>query len=281
MNWDDIRVIRAVYGELSFAAAARRLGVNPTTVPRRLERLEKTFGFRLFDAVDGVRRPTAECERLVELSEPIARQMEKIESLRHAESEPKERRRIAATDSVSAAILAPALPALLDANPHVNVDLMASTENVDFSRWEADIAIRLKRPESGNFIVSRLADFDFFLCEPDTGNLGTDTPPLVCLYPEELMGSPEAKAMADRGMVQAARCTSKNLLVLKELVLSGRAIAALPDFLLRDLPKQSDIRLTPLPARRSAWLLVQTHLRNDATTRLLTDWLKRLFRPRD
>ena len=281
MNWDDIRVIRAVYGELSFAAAARHLGVNPTTVPRRLERLEKTLGFRLFDAVDGARRPTPECERLLELSEPIARQMEKIESLQHAESEPKERRRIAATDSVSAAILAPALPAFLDTHPHVNVDLMASTENVDFSRWEADIAIRLKRPESGNFIVSRLADFEFFLCEPAARELGTRAPPLLCTYPEELMDSPEAKALANRTALSSIRCTSKNLLVLKALVLSGRAVAALPDFLLRDLPAKNTIRLTPLPTRRSAWLLMQTHLRNDPTTRLLTDWLKSLFLHRD
>ncbi len=279
MNWDDIRVIRAVYSELSFAAAARRLGVNPTTVPRRLERLEKTLGFRLFDAADGARRPTAECEQLVELSEPIARQMEKIESLQHAESEPRERRRIAATDSVSAAILAPALPAFLDEHPRIDVDLMASTENVDFSRWEADVAIRLKRPESGNFIVSRLADFEFFLCEPAVDD--ASAPPLICTYPEELMGAPEAKALADRTAVQAARCTSKNLLVLKALVLSGRAAAALPGFLLHDLPAGNTIRLTPLPARRSAWLLVQTHLRNDATTRLLTDWIKDLFRPGD
>ena len=49
--------------------------------------------------------------------------------------------------------------------------------------------------------------------------------PIVCTYPEELMGTPEAKALADRAAVQGTRCTSKNLLLLKALVLSGRAAA--------------------------------------------------------
>ena len=78
MNWDDLRVVRAIYQTGSYAAAARELAINETTVPRRLARLERDLGVRLFDARDGQRRPTAHCEEIVALSASMAGDAERI-----------------------------------------------------------------------------------------------------------------------------------------------------------------------------------------------------------
>ena len=273
MNWDDIRVARAVFRNGSFAAAARQLGVNPTTVPRRLERLEKTLGYRLFEAQDGARRPTPECARLLELAEPVARQMASIESLSESSATIVERRRVATTDSIAAALIAPALPAFLARHENLAIDLLASTANVDFSRWEADVAIRLKRPTSGNFVLSRLGAFSLYLCEP----LGEDAPaPLVCGYSEELADTPESRFLAESGLSASMRVRTMNLLVIEQLLASGRCAGILPGFLVNRLPADRQFRLKALPGTRSAWLLVQTHLRNDPLTREVVDWLKEL-----
>lgn len=273
MNWDDIRVVRAVFQNGSFAAAARQLGVNPTTVPRRLERLERTLGYRLFEAQDGARRPTPECARLLEFSEPVARQMEQIQSLGDAATTIVERRRLATTDSIAAALIAPALPAFLAHHENLAVDLLASTTNVDFSRWEADIAIRLKRPARGNFVLSRLGAFSLYLCTPlDDG----DAASLVCGYPEELADTPESRFLAETGLAARLRVRTMNLLVIAELLASGQCAGILPGFLVNRLPADRQFRLEALPGTRSAWLLVQPHLRNDPPTRHVVEWLKEI-----
>jgi len=165
MNWDDLRVVRAIYQTGGFAAAAGRLRVNETTVARRLARLEQDLGARLFEAVDGVRKPTARCEEMIALVEAMADQAERIV---HAPDERgvTGRRRIAATDSVAAEVLAPRAASFLADHPGLSLDLMSSTDNVNFSRWEADLAVRMAKPERGDFSISKLADLDLYFLEP-------------------------------------------------------------------------------------------------------------------
>src|SRR3954467_308065 len=62
MNWDDLRILAAVRDEGTYAGASVRLRIDETTVGRRLARIELALGVRLFDAVEGARKPTRECE---------------------------------------------------------------------------------------------------------------------------------------------------------------------------------------------------------------------------
>ncbi len=271
MQWDDLRVVSAVYKTGSFAAAARQLGVNETTVPRRLARLEKDLGVVLFEAVDGQRQATPACRQLCTVAETIAVQVEQASALVSTQLPQVQTRRIAATDSFSNYILAPRLPALLSAHPDLAVTIQASTSNVDFSRWQADLAIRLRRPEKGDFIVSKLMDFELFLVEPNTPE--ADQSPLVA-YPEELDFSPESRFLKKMGLQHRVRCQSMNLPFNKTLIESGRVAGILPSYMCGGLVADQRYRLTQLPERRGAWLLMQTHLRNDKATRTVVDWVR-------
>ena len=277
MNWDDLRVARAVFQSGSYAAAARLLGINETTVPRRLSRLEKDLGVSLFEAADGKRRPTAYCNEIMALSETIAGQAERIRQIANSDSAVFERRRIAATDSITAQILAPGTPRLLVENPGLALDFLVSTENVDFSRWEADVAIRLKRPEKGDFIISKIADLELYYCEPANSS-GPGNGHLVCAYAEELDFTPESRYMAGLGLLPHARCRTKNLLVMKQLIQTRRYCGVLPGFMCADLIADTALRFSKLPQRRGAWLLLQRHHKDDRTTRKVADWIKECFK---
>ncbi len=270
MNWDDLRVVRAVFRSGSYSAAARALGVNPTTVPRRLARLERDLRVTLFEAVDGGRRATPQCREILAISESIAEQVQSIEQVGDGTDLPAERRRIAATDSMSACLFAPRLPSFLAENPGIAVDLLASTENIDFSRWQADVAVRLRRPEKGDFVLARLTDFDLYFCEP----AAADGDLVVCAYPEDLDHTPESRFLMKRGLQNRARCRTKNVLVTTRLLASGRCAAVLPSWVCSDLHDDASLRLTRLPEKRSAWLLIQRHLKDDPATRLLVDWIR-------
>src|SRR5262245_10018543 len=67
-------------------------------------------------------------------------------------------------------VLAPRLAELLFSNPGPVIDLLASTHTVNFSRWEADPAIRLRKPVRGDYAISRLASIPLFLFEPASGS---------------------------------------------------------------------------------------------------------------
>src|SRR2546421_8908931 len=65
MNWDDLRIVAAVRDEGTYAGASARLRIDETTVGRRLARIERALGLRLFEAVDGLRKPTRHCETVL------------------------------------------------------------------------------------------------------------------------------------------------------------------------------------------------------------------------
>ena len=71
ISWDDLRVFVVVVRTLSFRKAAAALRTSSSTIARRMERLEETFGFRLFDRLpDGVGltlRTPDDCDQLFRL----------------------------------------------------------------------------------------------------------------------------------------------------------------------------------------------------------------------
>lgn len=275
MNWDDLQIVRAIFRTGSFAAAARLLNVNETTVSRRLLRLEEDLDVSLFEAVDGNRVPTNKCEQIVELIEKIARHTDQVTKIANIKQGHVEKRRIAATDSVTVDILAPNVPAFLSAHPELELEFLTSTENVDFSRWEADLAIRLKRPDRGNFLITKLAEMLLYFVEPKTRAASSEA--LVCAYPADLDLTPESEYLMGRGLHQIARCRSKNLLVIKQMIRTKRCRGILPGFMCGDLSEANGFQLTRLSNTRGAWLLTQSHLRKDPVTRTVINWIKDCF----
>jgi DNA-binding transcriptional LysR family regulator len=58
LDWNDLRYILSLSRAGRIAGAARKLGVNETTVARRIARVEGLLGTRLFERDAGVLRPT-------------------------------------------------------------------------------------------------------------------------------------------------------------------------------------------------------------------------------
>jgi DNA-binding transcriptional LysR family regulator len=81
MDWDDLRIIAAIRDSGTFAGAGIRLGIDETTISRRLARLQKTLGVTLFEAIDGVRKPTAHCESILDHVQEMARHVAEIGAL--------------------------------------------------------------------------------------------------------------------------------------------------------------------------------------------------------
>jgi DNA-binding transcriptional LysR family regulator len=274
MNWDDLRVAAAIRDEGTFAGAAVRLHLDETTVARRLARLERSLDLRLFEAVDGRRRPTRHGEAILAQAAAIARHVAEVTAVRGRLPGPAGRFRIACTSGIAEDVLSARVGPFLTKHPGLTLQLLASSANVRFSRWEADLAVRLGKPSKGDFAISKLAELRLYLLEPAKARVSD---PIVCAYPPELDAIPETHFLRARGLHERARLVTDNLRVIRHLVGQGNAVGVLPEYICDDLLAERSLRATLLPDRRDVWLLVQNHLRRDRAVRLVIDWLRASF----
>ena len=271
MNWDDLRIIAAVRNEGTYAGASARLKIDETTVGRRLSRIERALGLRLFEAADGVRKPTRSCEAVLAHVQAMAAHAAEIGRIGESLPGPVGRLRIASTNAVAEEVLSPRASDFLRTNPGLTLQFLTSSENVKFSRWEADLAIRLRKPDKGDFAISKLADVKLYYIEP----IAADGEAVLCAYPDELGPIPEMQFL--RAKKARARCVTDNVRVIRNLIRSHQAAGVLPEHSCADLLSDRRLRATLLPKRRDVWLLVQNHLKRDAATRVTIDWVRACF----
>ena len=274
MNWDDLRIIAAVREAGSFAGAGTALRLDETTVARRLARIERALGLRLFEAVDGRRRATPQCDAVLTHVQAMAGEVAAIGKIGAKGAGLTGRFRIASTHTIAEESLSPRAGEFLARNTGLALQFLTSSENVKFSRWEADLAIRLRKPDKGDFAISKLADVRLYFIEP-AGAAAAE--PVVCAYPDELDQIPEAQFLKSRGLQARARCITDNIGVIRTLIQGHLAVGVLPEYSCEDLLDDRRLRATLLPKRRDVWLLVQNHLKRDPAARAVIDWVRDCF----
>lgn len=273
MNWDDLRIIAAVRDEGTYAGASARLRIDETTVGRRLARIQRDLGVPLFDAVDGLRRPTRHCEAVLEHIGAMASHVAAIDRIKESQPGPVGRLRIASTNAVAEELLAPRAGGFLRDHTGLTLQFLTSSGNVKFSRWQADLAIRLRKPEKGDFTISKLGEVRLYFFEPIERGGGE---PVACVYPDELEAIPEQQFLRAKRL-KNVRCVTDNVRFIKFMIQSHHAVGVLPEHSCGELLADRNLRATLLPKRRDVWLLVQNHLKRDPATRVTIDWVRHCF----
>jgi DNA-binding transcriptional LysR family regulator len=162
MNWDDLRYFLAVLRRGSHKAGARLLGVNPTTVSRRLAALEAALGVKLFERTPDRLLPTPAARALLPRAERIEGEVTASQrELEGASGRMDGPLRITAGDGLINHLVLPALGQLLRAHPGLVVDLRAETRVLDLARREADLAVRLVRPREPALIARSIGQMRF------------------------------------------------------------------------------------------------------------------------
>ncbi|MEM9492526.1 MAG: LysR family transcriptional regulator, partial [Myxococcota bacterium] len=157
MPWDDVRVFLALCRARTLGEAARALGVDASTVSRRLAALEQALSCTLFErGRDGV-RATKAAEDLLPAAEEVecgvARFATAAEGL---EREVSGLVRITCPSDVADIVLVPMLRQLLARHPRLSVALDPNEAILDLTRREADIALRVVRPKRGDLVAKKL-----------------------------------------------------------------------------------------------------------------------------
>jgi DNA-binding transcriptional LysR family regulator len=161
-DWSDLKFFLELSRGGTLAAAARKLGVDNTTVGRRLAALERDLGAKLLARTpDGTTlTPAGEAIRTA------AEQMEQAVFRGEQQALGADRKlsglvRIATTEMLGELVVMPALRVLHERHPQIRVELIAGSSKLDLARREADVALRYTRPESGDLVVHRAGTVAF------------------------------------------------------------------------------------------------------------------------
>jgi DNA-binding transcriptional LysR family regulator len=147
ITWDDLRYVLALARSATIAEASRRLSVDEATVARRIARIERQLGARLFDRAQGRLSPTEAGKAAAKRAERVEQEVEGlIAGAAGADHVAVGRVRITAVPVIVNRLLLPALPLLLEANPGLAVDLIAESRDLSPVKREVDVPVRLARP---------------------------------------------------------------------------------------------------------------------------------------
>ncbi|WP_342360219.1 LysR family transcriptional regulator [Terrarubrum flagellatum] len=163
-DWDDIRIFLAVSRAGSLNAGARLLGLTQPTVSRRIHLFEGRLGVSLFGRTqDGLVLTEAgkslwhRALAIEEHAEAISRQV-----LRH-DDRMGGVVRISATEGLGAFWLTKRLTRLATKHPHITTEILLDNGVTDLMKRDADVAIRLGRPQARELIAKRVGDMRFSL----------------------------------------------------------------------------------------------------------------------
>lgn len=228
-NWDDLRVFLALAREGSLTGASRRLRAGVATVSRRIERFEAALGVPLFLRHQSGYSLTDQGMALMPRAEAAE---EALAGLRREAGEQDKIRghvRIASIESLITPLLVPALAPLMAAHPGLDIEILFSTQAVNLHRRDADLALRMLRPDHGHLRVRQLVVMGFGLYGPPDGV----RPDRHVSWPEQVgLGTLLAwsRAFAASGAPWFAANTLDSQI---EAVRQGVGISVLPHFLAR------------------------------------------------
>jgi len=164
MDWDHLRFVLAVADAGGLSAAARALRVDTATVSRRLDALEAELRCRLFARSRRGLAPTPAGAKLLTHARRIDGEVRALGFELSAEDRGLEGTVvITATEPIAAGLVVPALTAFRVKHPGIAVELVTDIRALDLSRREADIALRLVRPDQGDLKLRRLGAVGYAL----------------------------------------------------------------------------------------------------------------------
>jgi DNA-binding transcriptional LysR family regulator len=263
--------------EKTLAAASRRLGVDQTTVARRLRALEESLGAVLFERGDGKWQLSSFGKRALERAERLEEDVVGIVRAAEAEARaPSGVVRLTSVGVINSEYLIHRLPDLYARHPDLVIDLVDTDANLDIARHEVDVAIRTWRPKSGDFVVRKLAVVTFAVYESARPEVVTDGNDWVA-YTEELTQVPEMRWLETHIGAGRIRLRDSNARTLCGAVASGIGRGVLACFLGDTHPELRRVTPGNPVLSRDLWLLIHRDARESARVAVVVKWLVERF----
>lgn len=280
LNWDDVRTFLALARNPKLGSAAKLLGINATTLSRRVARLGQSNNATLFEMHRGEWLLTEAGEKLLGLAERAEAAMLDIE-----ESEPDEEMsgfvRIAVSESFGIWFLSERIKDFHAAYPNIVVEIISPSWYFSPLRREVDMAVLPKRPPRGPLTTRRLADTTLGLFA-SRDYLETH-PPIEAvsdLSAHSLVGFARntlSKAQLDYWEKILPNSTTgirmSGLAMQAHAVASGAGVGLLPFYLVHYDDRLVPVLKKEVSINQSFWLVVREDVRHSRRIDAFVKWL--------
>lgn len=231
--WADAPFILSLARGRSFAAAAKDLGVDRTTVARRLERLEAQLGTMLFDRISGQLEFTQEGRRILSFVERAEQELFQLHSDQDNQRIVFGKVRVSLSQHVLAGF-ADQLSQFIGEHPEVFLELTTSDRFVDLYKYEADIVLRI-----GKLQPDKLHSIDLGAVSFGLYQRADQIEPV-----EKLLAMPGQTELPKQMRPQSGQArivtAIEGVLPTRDMILAGAGAGVLPKFI-----GHSDTRLQP------------------------------------
>lgn len=281
LNSDDLIAFLALRRTGNTLAAAKRLGVDHSTISRRLAALEKMLGVRLFDRSPRGMAPTEAADLLLGHAERVERELISAASSVKGKAEATGIVRLATPEVFGTCLVAPRMADFRESFPGLTLELVPESRSVSLSKREADIAIMLRSPPRGRLTVRKLTDYTIGLYAARTHfdvHSQISAPPDLrdqnfVSYVDELLDYPEMNVLTTVVPGVSPVFKSSSSAAQQAAIAAGIGLGMLHRFAAdRDARLQ---RVLPdhVEVTRSYWVVMHTDDKHDPRIRAVLDFL--------
>jgi DNA-binding transcriptional LysR family regulator len=285
LNWDDVRIFLAVARSGRFVTAGKRLGIDHTTVARRISALEASVGSRLLDRSPRGVTLTLEGQRLLGHAQRVEEEMlAAADDVAHADERLAGPVRLATPAGLGTYVIAPQVRRFVDEYPEIELSLIPESKAFSLAQREADILVGLHRPMHGNLVSQRLADYwlglyaspEYLARRPPIRSVADLAAHDFVWSVSDLVGFSEIKVLDHIAKDSRIALRSSSVHVQHTAVASGLGIGLLHGF-----AAAHDARLVPVlegevHEMRTYWLSVHANYRSMPRVRAVIDFLHAL-----
>ena len=280
VDWEHLRFFLVLARAKTLTNAARLIGVEHSTVARRIQALESTLGTQLFKREATGYELTSEGLALVPRVEQMEQSFIQIDK-RH---DPLQGRvRIGAPEGFGTAFLARLLAEFSQHYPLLTIDLIPVPKAIKLSHREADIVIAIDRPKSGPYIITRLSNYclklygsQYYLQQnPEIKKLEDLKQHRFVDYIDDLVYSTALYSL-ERLPLQVSACFRSNSILAQEIaVRAGAGLAILPKFLVNDKSELKEVLGDQVSFTHTFWMLTLVDLQHEPKIKLVWDFLRK------
>ena len=278
-DWNDIPLILSLARTGSMSATGRELGVDGSTISRRVAAAEKALNLRLFIRDNTRYQLTGAGQVFVEYGEAV---YGNVQSMLLASTQEAETIagtvRINSIDFLFDHWLVHHVPALHAEHPELELQMLADNQNVSFTRREADFALRLAQPaDDAALVMRKLGDIGWAVFAApvfaDTPRERWGAQPWIA-YEETLAHIPEMRWLARLDPKPRIALRVNSLSTMVQACRAGAGMALLPCIMAEEAGLQ---RLGGAEVCRELWLLSHRDAGNIGRFKTVASWLTQLY----
>lgn len=284
MDWNALKILAQINQSGSMSSAAKALGVNYTTVFRKMEALEQSVGGKLFERGRVQYSPTPLAEELLSPAKEMLAQAEQIQrQIIGKEFLPSGMVKITAPFNIANRSLPRVLKNIRRDYPDIHFQILSSNDEVNLNTRIADIAVRATSSPPQHLLGKKVTTIPWAIyTSQDFAFNNGSAPRLESLSNYPLIGGTgsmlrlPAFQWLEKHHSDAIVYRSDELTAMSHMAEQGLGIAFLPLDQMREQLHQAGIFE---PGKTSdLWVLTHPDLRNTKRIRITLDYLTDYFR---